>query len=54
MFRVVADKLFLNLMEKNRFVCECISLSSINHVAICFFSESFFRREKLSKTYLFA
>ena len=41
MFRMVADKLFLSLMEKNRFVCECISLSSINHVANCSFSESF-------------
>ena len=41
MFRMVADKLFLNLMEKNRFVCECISLSSINHLVIVLFSESF-------------
>ena len=32
MFRMVADKLLLNLMEKNRFVCECVSLSSINPV----------------------
>ena len=38
MFRMVTDKLFLNLMEKNIFVCECISLSSINHVANCSFS----------------
>ena len=35
MFCMVADKLILNLMEKNRFVCKCISLSSINHVANC-------------------
>ena len=33
MFRMVADKLFQSLMEKNRFVCECISQSPINHVA---------------------
>ena len=32
-------KLILNLMEKNRFVCKCISLSSINHVVNCSFSE---------------
>ena len=46
MFRMVADKLFLNLMEKNRFVCECISLSSINHVANCFFFLKAFSEEK--------
>ena len=37
MFGMVADKLFLNLMEKNRFVCECNSLSSVNHAAKCSF-----------------
>ena len=37
---MVANKLFLNLMQKNRFVGEC--LSSVNHVAAnCAFSESF-------------
>ena len=44
MFRTVADKLFLNLMEKNRFVCECITLSSINHVAN-FFLEALLKRK---------
>ena len=35
MFRMAGNELFPNLMEKNRFVCECISLSSINHAANC-------------------
>ena len=46
MFRMVADKLFLNLEKKNRFVCECISLSSINHVANCSFFLKAYYEEK--------
>ena len=34
---MVADKLILDLMEKNRFVYKCISLSSINNIDDCFF-----------------
>ena len=46
MLRMVADKLFLNLMEKNRFVCESISLQSINYVANCsFFLKAFLKRK---------
>ena len=48
MFRMVADKLiYLNLMENNRFVCKCISLSSINNVADCsFFLKAFLEEKK--------
>ena len=43
---MVADKLFLILMDKNRFVCECISLSSINNVTKLFFFLKTFSEEK--------
>ena len=49
MFRMVADKLILNLMEKNRFVCKCISLSSVNPAANCSFSESLFEEKNRGK-----
>ena len=47
---MVADKLFLNLMEKNRFVGECMSLSSINHVANCSFFWKLFLKTKTEET----
>ena len=34
MLHTVADKLVLNLVEKNSFLCRCISLLSNNYVAI--------------------
>ena len=33
----LVHKLILNLMEKNRFICKCISLSSVDHDAECSF-----------------
>ena len=34
MFRMVADKLVLNLEGKNSFLCRCIGLLSNNYIAI--------------------
>ena len=42
MFRMVANKLFLNLMEKNRFVHVNVSVSrQLTMLLIVLFSESF-------------
>ena len=49
MFRMVADKLILNLKENDRFVRKCISLSSINDVANCSFFSNFFEEENRRK-----
>ena len=50
---MVTDKLFLNVMENNRFVCECFSLSSINHVANCsFFVKAFLKRKAEENTFI--
>ena len=48
MFRMVVDKLVLNLAEKNSFLCRCIGLLSNNYVAInnfvAFYWKLFFKR----------
>ena len=54
MFRMVADKLILNLMEKNDLYVNVSVCHQLTMLLIVLFSESFFSREKPRKTYLFA
>ena len=54
MFRMVAYKLILNLMEKDRFVCKLSVCHQLTMLLIVVFTESFFLKRKRRKTYLFA
>ena len=54
MFRMVADKLILNLMERMNVYVNVSVCHQLTMILIVLSSESFFWREKSRKTYLFA